>query len=139
MTRSTNPPSTMETANCVGDRHRGIKSIDPPLQGYALQYERLLMEEIDLQKARRDILKSERSRVESSTPPTADGADRNKSSEMIANFRHLKVRGIFHRAFLEGLLISGQYAADKAKSGHSVDVERGLEREEARKALAALC
>ena len=116
----------------------------PPKTGYAVQYERLLMEEISLQKARKDFLKSEH-------PPTVaadanDGGIRKHGTEQVRNYNkdkideicNLKVRGMLHRASLNGMLMAGQYASDQVKSNPSGDFEQGLECEESRHALAAL-
>mmetsp|Transcript_24418 Transcript_24418/g.52782 ORF Transcript_24418/g.52782 Transcript_24418/m.52782 type:complete len:577 (-) Transcript_24418:859-2589(-) len=96
-----------------------IDILEPPKKGYAVQYERLLMEELYLKKSREDFLKQEK-RGESRT---------NATDEL----HTLKIRGMIHRASLEGMLIAAQHADEECKP----DTKR-LDRTEAKNALASL-
>ncbi|KAL7540028.1 hypothetical protein ACHAXR_010979 [Thalassiosira sp. AJA248-18] len=109
--------------------------LGPPKKGYDIQYERMLMEELSLKKDRAEFLKK------SSDQECRGGM--NDSSTNAADEQQLlqtfKIRGLIHRASIEGMLIAAQHAAGEAKkSGPAAGYERGLERPEAQNALAAL-
>lgn len=100
----------------------------PPKKGYAVRYERLLMEELSLKKSRDEFL---------NPPERRDGASRVGDSDG-RRLQELKIRGMIHRASLEGMLIAAQQAADDCGAGRGVGYEAGLDRPEAKNALAAL-
>ena len=107
----------------------------PPKDGYAARYEQLVMEEISLENSRKNYLKSYSTSADATPSNGANCIDELQLST-------LKIRGMIHRASLEGMLLSAQYAADEVKSSLSdaisIEYERGLERPEAKDALAAL-
>ena len=94
----------------------------PPMMGHAVQYERLWLEEVALENERRKILQS------SST-----------DQQQCENY---EFRSMIHRASLDGLLISAQFAARKVKldanNSSRYNFERGLDEPDAVNALSAL-
>ncbi len=113
----------------AGSGRYATKYIGPPKDGYAARYEQLLVEELSLENSRKKYLKSS----SASADPTCNDEQQLSS---------LTIRGMIHRASLEGMLLAAQYAADEVKSSLSdeisIEYERGLEQPEAKDALAAL-
>lgn len=113
----------------IVDTNKGRKSLptapmNPPMTGHAVQYERLWLEEVALEKERANILQS------SSTE--------QQQCQQLENYQF---RSMIHRASLDGLLLSAQCAASKVKSSDtkfSGDFERGLEKDDAVNAISSL-
>lgn len=105
-----------------GNRGRPTASMDPPMTGHAVQYERLWLEEVALEKERAKILQS------------------SSTEQQQCQLENYHFRSLIHRASLDGLLISAQCAATKVKSDpkYSGDFEQGLDKVDAVNALSAL-
>ena len=105
--------------------HPTTAAMDPPMTGHAVQYERLWLEEVALEKERTNILNNS-----SST-----------EQQQKCQSKNYQFRSMIHRASLDGLLLSAQCAASKVKSDPKScdgDFERGLDNDDAVNALSAL-
>ena len=107
------------------------------MTGHAVQYERLWLEEVALEKERVNILQS------SSSASLAEDND-DEQQQQQCRLENYQFRSMIHRASLEGMLLSAQCAATKvtshnnSKSSSSPNYERGLENEDSVNALLAL-
>lgn len=132
-------PPTMAANIQPGKGRNATKYNGPPKNGYAARYEQLLMDELSLENSRKNYLKSSAATA-TVTLPNGNGVTTARSDE--EQLSTLKIRGLIHRASLEGMLLGAQHAADEAKSNLnnavSIEYEQGLERPESKDALAAL-
>lgn len=98
------------------------------------------MEELSLENSRKSYLKSSAAASDATAANANDVVTITNNDEQQLSM--LKIRGMIHRASLEGMLLSAQHASNEAKSditnAASTEYERGLERPEAKDALAAL-
>ncbi|KAK1743196.1 fidgetin-like protein [Skeletonema marinoi] len=111
-----------DIVNTKGNKGHPTASMDPPMTGHAVQYERLWLEEVALEKERAKILQS------------------SSSEQQQCQSENYQFRSMIHRASLDGLLISAQCAASKVKSDpkFSGTTERGLDSGDAVNALSSL-
>lgn len=107
---------------------------ETPMSGYALQYERLLLQETALQTARNQCCQHP------NQPPPSASSPNDESSSNIVQLQKLKLQGILHRSSLNSMLLSAQCRAAKIRSRplSTTGFERGLEDEGAAEALSAL-
>eukprot|EP00985_Skeletonema_marinoi_P008725 scaffold3983_cov123-Skeletonema_marinoi.AAC.1 len=112
----------VDIVNTKGNNGHPTASMDPPMTGHAVQYERLWLEEVALEKERAKILQS------------------SSSEQQQCQSENYQFRSMIHRASLDGLLISAQCAASKVKSDpkFSGTTERGLDNGDAVNALSSL-
>jgi len=125
---------------CYCSRKHLNNNMDPPMTGHAVQYERLWLEEVALEKERANILQS------SSAASLAEDND-DEQQQQQCRLEKYQFRSMIHRASLEGMLISAQCAATKVTSHNNnskssssslPNYERGLENEDSVNALLAL-
>ncbi|KAL3808516.1 hypothetical protein ACHAXA_008337 [Cyclostephanos tholiformis] len=126
--------------------------ISPPKKGYAAQYEWLLIEEKALRDSQNRFLDEmkESTAPNAPAPPPDAAADADCTTNDERRMRQrpctsdLKIRAMVHRANLGGMLLTAQHAAIEASSVSASTsrppngYERGLERPDAKCALAAL-
>lgn len=115
--------STMvDIVNTKGDKDRPNTTMNPPMTGHAVQYERLWLEEVALKNERAKILQS------------------SSTEQQQCQSENYQFRSMIHRASLDGLLLSAQCAATKVKSDPkcSGEFERGLDKGDAVNALSSL-
>ena len=113
----------VDIVNSKGDKDRPKTSMNPPMTGHAVQYERLWLEEVALKNERAKILQS------------------SSTEQQYQQSENYQFRSMIHRASLDGLLLSAQCAASKVKSSDpkfSDDFERGLDKDDAVNALSSL-
>ena len=112
----------VDIVNTKGNKSVHTDSMNPPMTGHAVQYERLWLEEVALEKERAKILQS------------------SSSTEQQCQSENYQFRSMIHRASLDGLLLSAQCAASKVKSDPkcSGGFELGLDKEEAVHAISSL-
>lgn len=112
----------VDIVNTKGDKYSPNASMNPPMTGHAVQYERLWLEEVALKKERSKILQS------------------SSTEQQQCQSENYQFRSMIHRASLDGLLLSAKCAASKLKADpkSSGDFERGLDKDDAVNALSSL-